>query len=82
MRGSSPTPLLSRAWQCLKTVRVSVSEARGRRPQNRDSFIPADLRLSHSGMWPWLEMDSGPRLQEPATTSGARRLGSQLPAFV
>lgn len=38
MRGSSPASLSPRAWQCLKSVRVSVGEARDRRLQNRASF--------------------------------------------
>ena len=37
MRESSPASLSPRVWQCLKSVRVSVGEARDRRPQKRAS---------------------------------------------
>ena len=37
MRGSSPASLPPTVWRCLKSVRVSVGEARDHRPQNRAS---------------------------------------------
>ena len=73
--GRRQSALWAGAWQYPKTVRVSVVEARDRRPQNRASFAPL-ARLSHTGMWPGSEL--GRELAEPAPHQGGQTPG--LPA--
>lgn len=54
-----------RAWQCLKTVRVSVGRLETADPEIEPPSPPlAWPWLSHPGMWPGPETDSGPGVGE------------------
>lgn len=77
MRGSSPTPLLSRAWQCLKTVRVSVSEARDRRPQNS---LLHPCWMTAESLWNVALARAGLRAQPPRASDHIRSQTPGLPA--